>query len=109
MNVIIQLDVLKYLEELVEILYIKEYFGFLETSNKYVDELLDDIKINLPTKQHKPAPNYFNRYGKDMEYAVFRKNRHTSWYVFFRVYIKNKEEFYQVRYIANNHTIAQYL
>jgi len=33
--------------------------------------LLEDIKINLPEKLHKPAPKYFDKYGKNMEYAVF--------------------------------------
>ena len=65
--------------------------------------------MNLPVKLHRPAPDYFNKYGKNMEYAVFKKNKHTQWYVFFRVYQKDGEIIYQVRYIGNNHTIAQYL
>jgi len=44
-----------------------------------------------------------------MKYAIFIKNRHTSWYVFFKIYRKDREIFYVVRYIANNHEIAQYL
>ena len=72
-------------------------------------ELYEDIVANLSVHRAKPAPKYFDRYGKDMEYAVFKKNKHTSWYVFFRVYRKNGEEIYQVRYITNNHVMAQYL
>ena len=109
MNVIILPEVLDYLDDLVIILYIKDYYGFLETASNYVKELLTDIKINLPTKQHKPAPTYFDKYGKDMEYATFKKNKHTTWYVFFEIYEDNVEIFYLVRYIANNHTVAQYL
>jgi len=109
MNVIILTEVLDYLDDLVIILYKKDYFGFLETSKNYVKELLEDIKINLPTKPHKPAPEYFNKYGKDMEYASFKKNKRTTWYVFFEIYDNNGELIYLVRYIANNHTVAQYL
>jgi len=109
MNVIILPKVLDYLDDLVIILYKEEYFGFLESSSKYVKELLEDIKVNLPTKLHKPAPKYFDQYGKGMYYASFRKNKHTEWYAFFRIYKKNGELIYQIRYIANNHTVAQYL
>ena len=109
MSVIILPKVLEYLDDLVFILFKKEYFGFLETAINYVDELIDDIALCLPIKLHKPAPVYFNRYGKSMEYATFRKNKNTTWYVFFETYQENEEIFYLIRYIANNHTIAQYL
>ena len=109
MNVIVLPEVLDYLDDLVIILYAKNYFGFLETSSNYVKELLVEIKINLPTKQRKPAPEYFNKYGTGMEYASFKKNKRTTWYVFFETYEDNGEIIYLVRYIANNHTIAQYL
>jgi len=109
MNVIILPEVLQYLDKLVFILFQKEYFSFLDTSQKYVDELIDDIQTNLPTKLHRPAPNYFRKYGKNMKYASFRKNKHTIWYIFFNKYKQNEEVFYFIRYIANNHTVAQYL
>jgi len=109
MKVVFLPDVFEYFENLARILHEKGYFGFRDAARKYVDELVKDIKINLPIKQTKPAPKYFSRYGKDMEYAGFRKNKHTTWYVFFRVYIKDKEEVYQIRYISNNHVIAHHL
>ena len=109
MNVIVLPEVLEYLENLVVILYEKEYFSFLETSSKYIKELLLDNKTSLPTRLHKPAPKYFNQYGNDMKYAGFKKNRNTTWYVFFETYEENEKVFYLVRYIANNHVIAQYL
>ena len=109
MKVIAIPEVRVYLQDLAIILYEKEYFGFKETARKYVKELFDDIKTNLPTCSSKPAPKYFDKYGKDMDYAIFRKNKNTHWYVFFRIYKKNGEDIYQIRYISNNHVIAQYL
>ena len=109
MNVRFAPETLDYLEYLVTILYQKEYFSWLDTSKKYVDGLIDDIENYLSVKQHNPAPKYFDKYGKNMEYASFRKNRNTTWYVFFTTYWENGEEIYLVRYIANNHVIAQYL
>ena len=108
-NVIIIPEVLDYLEELIIILYENEYFGFLESSSKYVQELLENIDSKLPLYPSKQAPKYFDKYGKNMKYTGFRKNRNTTWYVFFDTYEVENEIFYLVRYIANNHTIAQYL
>ena len=102
-------EVLEYIENLVPILYEKGYFVFKDSARKYVDELYDDIQTNLPTRQHRPAPKYYNKYGKDMYYAVLRKNRHTSWYVFFSKYEENGEIIYLIRYIGNNHTDAHHL
>ena len=109
MNVIFIPKVLEYFEDLVTILYAEEYFSFLETSKRYVDELVDDIKKTLPTRPHKPAPKYFDKYGLNMYFAAFQKNKHTTWYVFFTKYREHEEEIYLVRYIANNHTVAQHL
>lgn len=44
-----------------------------------------------------------------MDYAVFPKNDHTTWYVFFNVYEIGGESVYLVRYMSNNHVIAHYL
>jgi len=109
MKVILLPEVLDYLENLSEILYEKGYFSFEETALKYVLELYDDIVSHLPTKSYKPAPKHFDKYGKGMKYASFKKNKHTTWYVFFKIYEKNDESVYLVRYIANNHVISQFL
>jgi len=109
MNVTVIPKVYEYLENLVIILYENEYFGFEESARKYVDDLYYDITETLSVCVKKPAPKYFDKYGKGMYYASFRKSKSTQWFAFFRIYKKNGEEIYQVRFIANNHTIAQYL
>ena len=109
MKVIAIPKVYDYLENLVTTLYEEGYFGLKTSARKYVDDLFDDITTNLPVRQHKPAPKHFDKYGKGMKYAVFKKSKRTAWYVFFKTYEKNGEIIYLVRYIANNHVIAQYL
>ena len=99
----------KYLQDLVSILYQKEYFGFKECAQKYVDNLIFEIETTLPTRLHKPAPKHFDKYGKSMKYAVFRKSKNTYWYVFFKAYKEKGETVYLIRYIGNNHTVAQYM
>ena len=109
MQVVVLPKVLEYFDDLVTILYEKDYFGFEETALKYVTELYDEIIATLPMCPRKPAPKYFEKYGKALYYAVFPKNKRTQWYAFFRMYQKDGELYYQIRYIANNHTVAQYL
>jgi len=102
-------EVENYLFELTEILYQKEYFGFKESAVKYVTSLEDDIRQNLIAKIKRPAPPFFNRFGKNLLYSVFTKNKTTQWYVFFYVYKENGETIFVVRYISNNHVISQFL
>ncbi len=109
MNVYTTTEVKQYLNDLITILHKKEYFGYEESAHRYVDELLDEILTTLPVRLHKPAPAYFNKYGKSLFYAAFRKNKQTTWYVFFTKYQHNGDTVFLVRYIANNHSVAQYL
>ena len=109
MRVIFLPEVHIYLDSLIPVLYKRDYFGFEDAAIKYVDGLIDDIMMNLPVKLKKPAPKYFtDRYGKELYYAVFTKNKRTQWYAFFRIYEVDGETYYQVRHIENNHTAAQY-
>jgi hypothetical protein len=103
-------EVKQYLNDLITILYEKGYFSYEKTAKKYVDDLLNDIIKNLPHKLKRLAPKYFtDRYGKGLYYAVFTKNKRTHWYAFFRMYEKDGELYYQVRYITNNHKDAHHL
>jgi hypothetical protein len=97
--------VAEYLADLIEILYNKDYFGFKDAAKEYVETLAIEIKTTIGNKSKRPAPPHFNRYGKGMSYAVFKKNNNTQWYVFFH----HEDDIYYVRYIGNNHTCAQYL
>ena len=102
-------EILEYIENLVQILYEKGYFSYREDARKYVDDLYTSIETTLPAHLHKPAPRYYDKYGKYMYYAVFKKNKRTSWYVFFSKYTVSGETVYLIRYIGNNHTEAQHL
>ena len=95
--------------DLVSILYDKGYMSFLDQALAYSESLFREIQSSLPLKVHRKAPSWFNRFGKDMDYAVFPKNDHTTWYVFFNVYEIGGESVYLVRYMSNNHVIAHHL
>ena len=104
-------EVRAYFADLMQILYDKGYFSFEDDAVEYVTDLFADIEQNLPTKSKKPAPAYFERYGKNMFYAMFRKSRHTQWYVFFTIHTNTllDEKIFLIRFVSNNHVIAQYL
>lgn len=109
MKILFLPEVEDHLFELIEILYEKEYFVFKESVVSYVVDLENDIRTNLPTKIKRPAPPYFDRYGKKMLYTVFEKNKATQWYVFFNAYQeKDGQMILLIRYISNNHRIAQF-
>ena len=109
MKVLFLPEVRQYLKELQDILFEKEYFGFEELAVQYVRDLILDIEETLPIRPSREAPACFSRYGEGMRYASFRKNRETQWYVFFNKYRDKDETIYLVRYISNNHVIAQHL
>ena len=109
MRVLATTEVNEYWENLITILYEKGYFGSEKFAQKYVNELVYDIKTNLPYRTSKPAPKRFEQYGEELRYASFKKNRRTTWYVFFETYEENEEITYLVCHIENNHTAAQYL
>jgi len=109
MKVLATTKVIEYWENLITILYEKGYFGSEEFAKRYVDELIDDIKTNLPYRASKPAPKRFEKYGEELRYASFKKNRRTTWYAFFEIYEENEEIIYLVCHIENNHTVARYL
>jgi hypothetical protein len=110
MRVVATPEVIEYIENLVPLLYEKGYFSFADTAKKYVDDLYDDIQENLPTRSHKCAPERYAKYGQDLYYATFIKNKRTTWYAFFTKYQdENNEIIYFVSYIGNNHTEAQHL
>ena len=109
MNVLFSPLVQDFYYELEAVLLKKGYFSFKENADKYVSDLFYEIQTNLPTSQHKPAPKRYDKYGKGMNYAFYKKNRRTTWYAFFSTYEENGETIYLVRYIGNNHAEAHHL
>lgn len=105
MKIIYHKQVVKYLNELVDILHEQNYFGFIESAYDYVDWIFDRIESNIAVLPAKKAPDYFSKYGKDLSYISLKRNTNTTWYVFFNY----ESDLFHVRYISNNHIVAKYL
>ena len=109
MRVLFLPEVSRQFVELVGILHDKGYMSFLDTALEYSESLFREINTHLPTKLHRKAPAWFNRFGKGLFYTSFPKNKHTTWYVFFNIYSIGGETVFLVRYMSNNHVIAHHL
>lgn len=90
-------NVIDYLDELVRILYKKEYFGYLETAEEYVSKIYDAIPDIIKLNIHKPTPKSLHYLGSN--YIFYKANQRTTWYVFF----EKKNHDYLITGIINNH------
>ena len=70
------------IEELVEILFIKEYFGFRTSCQNYADKIYDFVEENIEVPVSRETPLSHRKYGK--YYLKYKANHNTTWYVFFR-------------------------
>lgn len=91
-------DVEFYLNDLADILFQKEYFGFSESAKDYVDRITHYVEENIELHPAKNTPHELSHYGE--KYIVYKANDKTSWYIFF----SQEESFYFIQYITNNHT-----
>ena len=92
--------------ELIDILYQKGYFGFLDEAKKYVSEIEQYFKTEIP-KLHqlglsKKAMPYFKKYGENLFFAACRRTKtRTTWYAFYEIF---DNRYFKVVHIINNHT-----
>jgi len=56
MKIIYHRQVVVYLNELVDLLYEQNYFGFKESAHDYVDWIFDRIESNIAVSISKAAP-----------------------------------------------------
>ncbi len=86
------------IEELIQILFDKDYFGFKIDCQNYADKIYEFVenKINLPISKNSRAK--FQKYGK--KYLKFAANKRTTCYIFF----DQKDHRFLVNHILNNHS-----
>ena len=97
-KVIFTPEVISYLDDLVKILYKKEYFGFIESAEEYVSEMYDLAPEELKLENYKIAPKELKHLGSN--YIFYKANSRTIWYIFF----ENKDEKYIITGITNSHS-----
>jgi len=73
-----------YLNELMLLLFEKDYFGFPDSAKSYVDLLISFAEQHIGILHGKDAPAFFQRFGYDLKYITFHANKRTSWYIFYQ-------------------------
>ena len=75
-KVIIPKEIITYLMDLADTLFEKDYYSYIEYANILIDDILD-FTHTLPHAPHynlsHTAEMRFNRYGKDLQYAFFKR------------------------------------
>ncbi|WET04488.1 hypothetical protein [Flavobacterium sp. YJ01] len=91
-------SVISYLDDLVVILYKKEYFGFIESAEEYVDAIYDAVPERIKKSLHKKTPKSLKHLGS--EYIFYKPNTRTTWYAFF----EKRNQNYLITGILNNYS-----
>lgn len=97
-EVVFTQNIIDYLDDLVQILYKKEYFEFIESAEKYVAAIYDSVPGKLKATKHKSAPKELKHLGS--KYIFFKANSRTVWYIFF----ENRKNKYLITGIINSHS-----
>src|SRR5690606_35191368 len=85
-------------DNLAFVMFLEEYFGFLEDAEKYVDKIYDYIEDSIFTYPAKNTPEDLAQHGE--KYLLYKANNNTTWYIFF----SQIENHYIIKFITNNHT-----
>lgn len=97
-KVIFGKEVLNYFDNLVFTLFEKDYFGFRESAENYVNNISEFVYFNILTFPHKKTPKSLRHLGSD--YIFYKPNTRTTWYVFF----EKRNQNYLITGILNNYS-----
>ena len=101
---IYQNNVLDFFNDLTYKLFDLEYFGFVESSENYIDRIVDFVEENIQNFPKRKTPLKLKRFGNN--YIFFKINLRTTWYIFF----EEQNNIFLITYILNNHCAeAKYL
>lgn len=91
--------VVRSLDDLVVILYKKEYFGFIDSAEKYVSDIYEAIPERIMKTTHKKTPKSISYLGSN--YIFYKANSRTTWYIFF----EKRDQNYLITGIINNNSV----
>lgn len=87
------------IEELIEVLFLKNYFGFESDCQNYGDRIYDFVVKNISSiPVSKNSPQELQKYGK--KYLRYEDNNQIYWYIF----LDQKDTRFLVKHILNNHS-----
>ena len=66
-----------FLNDLVDVLFYKDYFSYLENAENYVFDLKEEIESSISSYIHFNSPKKFHKYGS--YYIIVSISKSTSW------------------------------
>ncbi|MEP6805276.1 MAG: hypothetical protein ABI892_12190 [Flavobacterium sp.] len=90
-------SVIQYLDDLVMILYKKEYFGFIKSAEEYVSNIYTEVPERIKRSKHNKTPKSLQYLG--LNYVFYKHNDRTTWYAFF----EKRDQNYLITGIINNY------
>ena len=109
MRVLFLPEVAEQFLKIAEILYDKGYMSFVDDAVAYSEELFRDIRYGIHLKVKRNVPEHLRVIYGSTYYSVFKKNRQTTWYVFYDIYTVGSEKTFLIRYLTNNHVVSHRL
>jgi hypothetical protein len=83
------------LNDLIDVLFLAEYFSFKESAIKYVNDI-ENFIYSIPNQKHKICKKkIWGTY-----YCKYKRNHQTTWYIVF----DKEADLYLIKFIINNHT-----
>lgn len=75
-------SVIDFLDELLYLLYEKNYFGYKSSASEYVLKIYDFIETSITVFPHKKTPETLNHLGT--QYIFYKPNQNTTWFIFLK-------------------------
>ncbi len=92
-----QNNVLNFFDDLIYTLFENEYFGFVDSSEEYVNKIVNFIYTTINTFPAKKTPLQLQKYGS--KYIFYKINPRTTWFIFF----EHQNNNFFITKIINNH------
>ncbi|WP_262148032.1 hypothetical protein [Chryseobacterium foetidum] len=86
------------IENLIRILYVKEYFGFEIDCQLYAEKIYDFVDYNIHKPIGRNTPEALQKFGKI--FIKYKANHRTSWFIFY----DQKDNQFLINHIINNHS-----
>jgi len=90
-------EVIDFLDELLHVLYEKNYFSYKSSASAYVLKIYDFIEANITTFPYKKTPKALNHLGS--KYIFYKPNHNTTWFIFF----EHQGKIFRITAIINNY------
>jgi hypothetical protein len=87
-----------YLEDLVDLLFYEEYFGFEDAAQNYAEKIVDFVQESIQNFPSRKTPAELKNFGTN--YIFYKSNQRTTWYIFFEKSANN----FLITNIINSHS-----